>query len=520
MQFMMNRSFAACSLVATVTLSVLPSSAATFSVTQNYWGNESTAGTFAWAIHQANITPGRDTIGLLTNVDIGGYTGIPSRPFRLADITDPAGLWIQGNGHSLFGNPSFITPEGVVHTKINPQHIRLGDVQTAATYSFAKIADNVASIVVDNMVVDGLNSFLNIGKGSVVTIRDSIIKYMGDFGQRPAPILEAFDDSILNLQRVTISHINNFQKPHPGSEYMWFPAIAGQNATLNMERSTLDLVTSSTAGGMTWSGGTANIVSSSILGKGLSVTDYLKEGVLNVVNSVVRPYDSSATARIQAYNGGTANVIASTIQFDATFTGDVHSCPNNYTCNGAPLQAANGGTINLVSTAVSAINTSLALINHPYSASYNSLAGTLTADANSFVQPVPNQDAAALQSLFGQPNLRTSGDAYALTPNIPPYPPIYVALPAGAEPLRNGPLINIVVDANGANKLINPIDGSVIRTDVYGNTRTSNNLRNIGAVQPQVPGPLPLLGAGAAFGWTRRLRRRSRRNPGPARQEA
>ena len=86
----------------------------------------------------------------------------------------------------------------------------------------------------------------------------------------------------------------------------------------------------------------------------------------------------------------------------------------------------------------------------------------------------------------------------------------YVALPTGAEPLKNGPLINIVPDANGANKLINPIDGSVIRTDVFGNTRTSNDLRNIGAVQNNVPGPLPVLGAGAAFGWTRRLRRRIR----------
>lgn len=517
---MFGRSIAACSIVTTAVLSALPGSAATFSVTKNFWGNESTTGTFAWAIHQANITPGHDTIGMLTNVDIGGYTGTPSRPFRLADITDPAGLWIQGNGHSLFGNPSFITPEGVVHTKTNPQHFRLGDVQTAATYSFAKIADNVASLAIDNVVVDGLNSFLNIGKGTVVTIRDSIIKYMGDFGQHPAPILEAFDDSILNLQRVTISHINNFQKPHPGSEYMWFPAIAGQNATLNMERSTMDLVTSSTAGGITWNGGTANVVSSSILGKGLSVTDYLKEGVLNVVNSVFRPYDSSATARIQAYNGGTANVIASTIQFDASFTGDVHSCPTNYTCNGAPLQAANGGTINLVSSAVSAINTDMALINYPYSDSYNTLTGTLTADANTYVQPVPNQDAAALMSLFNQPNLRTSGDPFALTPSIPGYPPIYVALPAGVEPLRNGPLINIVVDANGANKLINPIDGSVIRTDVYGNPRTVNGLRDIGAFQTKAPGPVPVLGAGAAFGMTRRLRKRIRQSSGPSRQVA
>jgi len=496
-------------LLVSTAISILPATAATFDVTLGYWGNDSTIGTFAWAIHQANTTPGHDTIGLFTNVSINDYSGT-YHPRRLADITDPAGLLIQGNGHSLIGNPSFITPEGVVHTKTNPQPFRLGDIQTAASYSFAKIADNVSNVIIDKFTVDGLNSFLNIGKGSVVTIRDSIVKYMGDFGVHPAPVLEAFDDSILNLQRVAISHINNFQKPVSGSEFIWFPAIAGVNATLNMESSSLDLWTSSTAGGITWSGGTSNIVSSLILGKGLSIQDYSKDGILNVVNSVVRPYDHSATARIQAYNGGVANVIASTIQFDATFTGDVHGCPNNYTCNGAPLQAFNGGTIILGSTAVSAINTDMALINNPYSATYSNTLGTLAADAYSFVEPATQQDATALKTLFGQPDLHTSGVPYALTPNISPYPPIYLALPAGATPLISGPLIDVVADADGINKLINPIDGSVISTDVFGHPRTSNCRRDIGAVQhaASVPAPLPVLGFGAAFGWSHKLRRR------------
>lgn len=451
---MLKRSFASCSVFVSVAFSALPGSAANFGVTEKFWGNANTIGSFAWAIDRANATAGRDTISLFTNVSIDDYQGSPNRPFRLADITDADGLLIQGNGHSLIGNPSFVTPEGVVHTKTNPQPFRPGDKQAAATYSFAKIADNVSEVVVDNFTVDGLNSFLNIGKGSVVTVRDSVVKYMGDFGQRPAPVFEAFDDSILNLQRVSISNINNFQKPLAGNEFIWFPAIAGVKATLNMERSTLDLLTSSTAGGITWSGGTANLVSSVIIGKGLSIQDFERDGVLNVVNSVFRPYDKSATARIQAYNNAVANVTASTIQFDATFTGDVRGCPSNYTCNGAPLQAFNGGTINLGSTAVSAINTDLPPITDPYSATFRNTVGTLTADAFSFVQPVPQQDAATLKSLFSQPDLLTSGMPYALTPNIPPYPPVYVALPSGVVPLNPSTLIGVVADADGANKLI------------------------------------------------------------------
>lgn len=58
-------------------------------------------------------------------------------------------------------------------------------------------------------------------------------------------------------------------------------------------------------------------MSSQILGQGLSIAGNIKEGVLNVVNSVIRPYSDSATARIQAFRGGLANVIASTIQYDA-----------------------------------------------------------------------------------------------------------------------------------------------------------------------------------------------------------
>ncbi|MFN9643786.1 MAG: hypothetical protein ACK6BG_01385 [Cyanobacteriota bacterium] len=44
-------------------------------------------------------------------------------------------------------------------------------------------------------------------------------------------------------------------------------------------------------------------------------------------------------------------------------------------------------------------------------------------------------------------------------------------------------LISVVPDADSLNKLINPIDGSVISADVFGNPRTYNGLRDVGAVQ-------------------------------------
>lgn len=514
---MLKQSTLAVAALASTTLSVLPGSAATFVVDKTFWGNTTTTGSFAWAMHQAEITPGYDLINLTTNVNIGDYQSSPL-PFRLANITDPAGLLIQGNGHSLTGDPAFISQAGVVHTKINPRKYDAAfDNLVGSTYSFARVFDNVADVTVLDLTVDGLNQFMTIGKGSTVTVQDSIFKNMGYFGINSGGLF-AVNDATLNLARVSLHRINTFETPpFPGEEFLWAPAIAGVNSTLNVEKSIFDLFSSSIAGGISWNGGTANVVSSQILGQGLSIADNVKEGVLNVVNSVIRPYSDSATARIQAFRGGLANVIASTIQYDASGTTDAtgkpFGCPASYKCNGAPLQVFSDGKINLVSSAVSAINTDIAQIAQPYSASYDGKAGTFNADELSFVQPVPNQDSAALKSLFGQPNLLTSGVPYALDSSFVPdgFPPVYFKLRAGASPLDPGPLLNVVADADGSNQLLNPINGSVILEDVFGNPRTFQGRRDIGAVQAtQAPAPLPLLGFGAAMGWSRRLRQRVR----------
>lgn len=119
-KIMMKQSALVFAILTSTTFTVVPGSAATFVVDKTFWGNTTTTGSFAWAMHQAEITPGYDLIDLTTNVNIGDYQSSPL-PFRLANITDPAGLLIQGNGHSLTGDPAFISQSGVVHTKINPR---------------------------------------------------------------------------------------------------------------------------------------------------------------------------------------------------------------------------------------------------------------------------------------------------------------------------------------------------------------------------------------------------------------
>jgi hypothetical protein len=143
--------------------------------------------------------------------------------------------------------------------------------------------------------------------------------------------------------------------------------------------------------------------------------------------------------------------------------------------------------------------------------------GNIVALDSVWIQPTLNQSAASLETLLDNPALLTSG-----TPLILEYldggVTAYYPLPAGAYPNPQGPLIDQISDANGANQLSNPIDGSPILLDVFGQPRTHNDLRTIGAVEP-VPGPLPLAGAAAALAWSRRLRRRIRNANAPERQE-
>ena len=526
---MFKPSKALLALLAT-SVSAIPASAATFDVTQTPWGDATTANSLSWAIHQANITPGFDTIRLLNDVSVDAATPYEAGSGFLTQITDTSGLRIQGNGHALAGNPGFLTVNGnFVGKDIPPRayNPNAGDVLTGSAYSFARIADHVLDVQIEGMVFDGLNAVLDVGRDSFVRITNSIFQKLVPFGYQAQSAITAAAGSTIHLAEVVMNKLSPFPNSTFGAEYIWeVPAISGISATLNAYKTTFDLYgTSQVAGAVSWAGGIANIVSSTITGPSLDISGVsnsgggIDTGVLNLVNSIVRPAGSTSYARIQAFAGGVANVIASTLQFDAidSTIPSFSFCPGIYPCNGAPLQAFSNGAIHLQSSAVSVLNEGYPGIQFPYSDSYDTqtgapLAGILTADQYSYVQPVTNQNAANLEILFQQPSLITAGVAYTLDPNSNPPFDAYFDLPGGASPNPSGPLVGVVPNADALNQLINPIDGSVISTDVFGNPRTTNGRRDIGAVQlaASVPGPLPLVGIGAAFGWSRRLRRRLR----------
>jgi hypothetical protein len=484
-------------------------------VSESNWGTSAVTNSFAWALEQANGNPGADTIsitpGLAINVDgataeTGGW---------LSTISDA--LSIEGNGATLIGNPSFVTSGGSEYTKYNVDVFRpepLGtDILAQRAFSFAKVAPGV-SLSMAALNSDGLNGFLQLGAGSTASISDATARNSVSYGQKvPRSVFEALAGSTLNLSKVALDRIN---PELLGLGPAWAGAISGENATLNMVRSSISRAAAA-VGAVVWRGGVANVVSSVISDSGgLSVSDDSQEGVMNLVNSLVSvSAQNSNIQRLQALVGGELNITASSILqdvFDNTDYTPSHCSSNPYDCGGKPLAAFNGGTITLKQSYVSLINAEFPGLIPAGVLSYaNALfgpanAGFLVAEDSVWLQTTPNQSAADLQSLFGNASLLTSGVPLPLQ-DLGGGLSAYYPLPSGAYPNLKGPLTDQISDADGANQLINPIDGSPILLDVFGRPRSREGLRTIGAVQP-VPAPLPLAGATAALAWSRRLRRR------------
>lgn len=495
-------------------LGTRPVRAATYTVSDVNWGTSTTTNSFAWALAQANGNPGADTISITPGLAINVDGGTAISPGWLATINDQ--LTIEGHGATLVGDPKFLSSGGTVYDKYNVDVYRKDfDTILQQAFSFAKLAPGV-SLSINALNSDGLNGYLQLGEGSTASLSNAMARNSVSYGVTAHSVFEANLDSTLNLSQVGLERIN---PDLFGVGPAWAGAISGENATLNMVRSSISQAAAA-VGAVVWSGGVANVVSSLISDSGgLSVSDDTQPGVINLVNSLVRVQaQNSNIQRLQAILGGDLNIIASSILQDVLDNTDHTSsdCSSDpYDCVGKPLTAFDGGTITLKQSYVSLINAQdppgLIVAGVP---SYSkapigpSSAGSLVALDSVWLQTTMNQSAAALQSLFGNSALLTTGIPLTLQ-DFGGGLSAYLPWPGGAFPNPEGPLIDQIGDADGANQLINPIDGSPILLDVFGHPRTSNGLRTIGAAQP-VPAPLPLAGGTVALAWSRRLRRRIR----------
>ena len=485
----------------------------TWLVTQATWGTTSSVGSFAWAIDQANNSATNDVISVGSNLQISvdGATGYTSF-FNLATIT--RSVTILGNNATLVGNPVFETTGGQVVTKNNPQEYQpgLGDILLEPSYSFAKIGisgtDNSGlRVTIQDLNTDGLNRFARVERNASLDYSNSGIATSVNFTGNAAitPGFDVTTGGTLTADRLTVTRASALN----GGGVTGF--FSGLDATLNISRANIS--DSNTGGAVVLAGGTANVVSSIFYGSG-GVTAVAGVAVptatMNVVNTAaylagpLNGGDDKAfvSNKFSAGPGAVINLRASTVIADL-----VSLTTGTDEATGAPLNAE-GGSINLVSSAVMATVDEDSLPGQiAYSASNG---GTFSADAFSWVRPTPVQSGTALQSLFGQPGLLT-GSAGLGVVVLSPSPLIEMALPypEGTYPVSGGVLIGVVPDANGANRLINPIDGTTILTDVFGDPRTTGGLRNVGAVELRsVPEPTTITLAVAATLIGLQLRRR------------
>ena len=512
------RRLAAASLLAAAAITaacLMPATGqgSTWAVTQATWGTTSSVGSFAWAIDQANNSATSDVISVGSNLQISvdgatGYTSI----FNLATIT--RSVTILGNNATLVGNPVFETTGGQVVTKNNPQEYQpgAGDILLEPSYSFAKIGisgtDNSGlRVTIQDLNTDGLNRFARVERNASLDYSNSGIAKSVNFTGNAAvtPGFDVTTGGTLTADRLTVTSASALN----GGGVTGF--FSGLDATLNISRANIS--DSNTGGAVVLAGGTANVVSSIFYGSG-GVTAVagiaVPTATMNVVNTAaylagpLNGGDDKAfvSNKFSAGPGAVINLQASTVIADL-----VSLTTGTADATGAPLNA-DGGSINLMSSAVMAtVNEDSLPGQIAYSASNG---GTFSADAFSWVRPTPSQSGAALQVLFGQPGLLT-GSAGLGVVVLSPSPLVEMALPypEGTYPVSGGVLIGVVSDANGVNRLINPIDGTTILTDVFGDPRTTGGLRNVGAVELRsVPEPTTITLAVAATLIGLQLRRR------------
>jgi hypothetical protein len=514
-----------CALLAVLLMSGTAANAADFDVTLDFWGTTSTVGSFAWAVDQANTTPGVDTIRVQSGLQIDADNGakLASSPTWLTRFTES--VTVEGNGATLVADPAYITTGGLIATKTNivgsPYSSPLvpGDAVVRAGVSFAQVGtfgqDNSGvDVTIRNLNADGVASLLSVNDKATLSVDGgrytNIVNYTGVDGRSA---FVANNGATLNLDGIALN------KNYPfgdiiavDNDFVIFNgSISGLASTLNMQNSTI--TGSYGAGALNWVGGTANVVSSVLSNSGglqISGGDGGIVGTLNFTNSILELNDGETmqqTQRILTGPNGMANVEASSILYNSVFSNGSNE-PFGY--EGMPLTAAQGGTINFDSSVVVPLNWDDFFAGND---TYIELTGgNLTADEFSFVMATASQDQAALQALFNNASLTTSGDTFAIS-EITGID-FFESLPQGAVPLTTSPLVDAVSDAGsgGANELLNPIDGQPLLFDVYGSPRTNGlGFRNTGAVQAApVPEPSSWVLAGmaaATAGWWR-LRRR------------
>lgn len=432
-------------------------------------------GSITAAIEAANTNPGADTIEFNAGLTVTGITasscgttaGNDPGLFYLGTVTDE--LTINGNGAVLRGAPLWVTFDGLTNvTGLCPADL-VGAEIVAEAPGFLRI-ETGTSVTINDLAVQDLSAILDLRDSSSTTLNNLSAARINDWFKTCSRSAIEVNDGDANIS-VSESSFEQIQNTEPNAGSPSGTVFRGSNiisgtGTLTVQNTEFR----SALNALQWSG-EANIVSSQFVFSGW-VNAY-GTGTMNIFNSAFQSRTSPAEGdSIRASGNAVINLVASSLSAVS------NDCLLGCISGVGSVVAVGGATISLEDSAFG-----VGLPDATEQILRVDTGGAITADSDTWIQPVTVQNADDLKAITSQPLLRTDPPGL---PNVFLGPDLFpqAVTPLLGTTLMPGVLIDAIPDANGANLLRNPIDNSPITTDVFGNPRVDGNgTRTIGAVQ-------------------------------------
>jgi LPXTG-motif cell wall-anchored protein len=435
----------------------------------------------------------------------------------IAEVTES--VTFEGNGAQLVGRIAWITSGGLVRPLDQcPENAGGKDVVLALSPGFLSVgapgspsAPANMSVTVRDLTLDTLNSIAwFVSDDGALVLED--VTAQNILSARDSCTMQALTvdgaGADLSLIRNDWNTVLNWglqaAPPLLTNQAIQSGVAAGD---LRIEGSNFFAI--GQGGFIDWSGpggSTVDIVSCRMFeAAGIVV---LGELTTNIVNSVWALSDSTnagADERIINNSSGPMNIIASTVMLGSA------RCDQDCQLYGADgvVRGYRAGPVNLVQSAIG-VNVPADGPGRVIANSDLSATGRISADTDTWIQPVAGQDATALETLTAQPGLLT--DPRGLPTNRFGASVLEYVSPLLGTTADPGRLIDVIPDSTctGANALLDPGTATCIDKDVFGNSRwdTGNERRNIGAVQLTLAPHLSVVGTGDGtvdLGWNRPL---------------
>jgi len=436
-------------------------------------------GSFLEAVEMANNNPGTDIIEFTPGlqVDAAGDNYVSLSDYVIANIKES--VVIDGKGGALNGRKSWATKSGVVNQLSECPRPKDGTLILGVTPGFLSIGksnqDNSGiEVTVKNLTIKQFNQVASVKKNAALVLENFMaIQTWATFKCQGDALIEVGEGASLTILKSELNGYYNWK------DFAVASVIVGVDAgDLTIEETLFNRMEDGDIFLINWigqPGSVVNIVSSRMRWSGgISIAGEVSQ--TNIVNSIWTTYylkEPDYADRFRNVSTGDMNFIASTLVW------------NNYQCNigcqsvqsYALIERLGSGKINFKGTAIS-FNFNVTPGEPLISTLGDAGTGGFTADQYTWIQPTEAQDADALKTITGQPDLKTVVPAFnhPLVINTTENWDVELATPA-----LTGQLIDVIP---ATEVLINPITISFLTVDVVGNDRVdANGYRDIGALQ-------------------------------------